>query len=132
MGMWEDIEGDSKNGCLSIAWKPETVTKVCELLTKYHWMALRLMEDELHFNQEAVCQVCHEDRRKKISMKSAPFYIVSWMSKRSIVTVCEDFIQTKFLYDPETKCHSMDWSTTWAPWTTVHLQNQNRADNFLI
>jgi len=75
-------------------------------------MALRLMEDELHFNQEAVCQVCHEDRRKKISMKSAPFYIVSWMSKRSIVTVCEDFIQTKFLYDPETKCHSMDWSTT--------------------
>jgi hypothetical protein len=96
-------------------------------------MALRLMEDELHFNQEAVCQVCHEDHgKKKISMKATPFHIVSWMSKRSIVTVCEDFIQTKFLYDSETKCHSLEWRTKSVPRPTVHLQNQNLADYFSI
>jgi len=91
------------------------------------------MEDELHFNQEAVCQVCHEDRgKKKISMKYTPSYIASWMSKRSIVTVCEDFIQTKFLYDSETKCHSMEWRTKSVLWPTVHLQNQNCAGNFFL
>jgi hypothetical protein len=26
----------------------------------------------------------------------------------------------------------MEWRTTWAPWPTVHLQNQNLADNLLI
>jgi hypothetical protein len=97
-------------------------------------MALRLMEDELHFNQEAVCQVCHEDRRKKkISMKYTPSYIVSWVSKRSIVTVCEDFIQTKFLYYSETQYHGVEWRARSAPFTckiktvliiffTIHLE----------
>jgi hypothetical protein len=45
-------------------------------------------------------------------------HTVSWMSNRSIVTICEDFFQPSFLCNPETECQRMEWRTNLPPWPT--------------
>lgn len=44
--------------------------KIYELMAGEHGMTLELMKDQLHVNQEMICQILHEDSgKRKICMK---------------------------------------------------------------
>jgi hypothetical protein len=57
----KDLEDDPRNGWSWTAQNTETVAKVCELVTREHWVAPKLMDDHLHINQETNCQIIHEN-----------------------------------------------------------------------
>jgi hypothetical protein len=55
-------------------------------------MVLILVEDQLHINQEKVCQVLHEDfGKRKICAKFVLHSLMDEQKERR-VTACEDFI----------------------------------------
>jgi hypothetical protein len=48
-------EDDSRKGQSLTAQNMETVAKVSKLVDKEHQLTLKLMEDQLHINWEAIC-----------------------------------------------------------------------------
>jgi hypothetical protein len=65
-----DLENDPRSWWLSTAQNTETFKKIYELMAGEHGMTLELMKDQLHVNQEMICQILHEDSgKRKICMK---------------------------------------------------------------
>lgn len=86
------LKDDPRSGWPWTAQRMETVANIYEPVARDHWMVPLLTKDQLHRNKETVLQILNEDLGKgRISVQSL-FCIVSWMSERSAVAACKDFI----------------------------------------
>jgi transposase len=89
----EDLQNDPTSGCPSVSRNADTISNVCEMVTRDRRWALRMMTDELNINKETIHQIIYEDlQKRKICAKLIAHTLTDKQTQRRL-TSCQGFIQ---------------------------------------
>jgi hypothetical protein len=58
---FEDLEDDAWSGWQSTAWNPETVAESSDMVARYCWVTLKMMEDHMHIKCEMIPRMNQTD-----------------------------------------------------------------------
>jgi hypothetical protein len=126
----ENVEDNERSGRPAAVRTPGMVERVRQLISTDRRMTLRMMEMELHISRETIRKILMEDLgKRKICPRFVPHCLTD-EQKALRLQACQEFVRSVndhrslldsvvmgaetwcFLYDPQTKRHSMEWCSS--------------------